>query len=482
MLKRSQSSLNKLEEEVLLLSQFTSLVESFARTDTLLDIFRFIDNNQDGRICKVDILKTLENIGMFQHNILLTRICSLFGLKEDKNVISYSEFCSGYEKIYLYKERDDVLASEKGCNVLLRIERSIRELMDIKKARFHDIFNYLDDDQLGKLSMSALGKGLNSMGIDVSRQDIQHLFKLIDSSETGFLTYPMFYAALQTNKARELYPTSQPNHVLLDPTKLSQVDERSTEALVTYSSPTHVDEISSYMSEVELFAGEQSYVVDRKIFENIPNSLLGLLFSQGTGTIVASRIQRLFLDFPPQFIHQVLESYEDKRTSIVNLNSNTHTAWLNALKMPLTRESTRKDGTNIDKKLVYQIAENDEPIEIQLREYERLILESIEGSGRIYVNAYDLDGKTTVVSGVVFDSSAYFHCEKNGITLLSENCASKDISDMCQFPGGYKYEFFVHPTSVHVKSGNQDCFEMSPHSKVRVKINLNFIIRIDLEQ
>lgn len=359
------------------------IIRQLDESASILDVFRFFDQNMDGKVCTEDVKQGVtalaEKAGISSTRAILDKVYALMGLNEHE-YLSYNNFRSGFEKLCDFIETSSAEVAEQPAvrdqgkseieqdesyDVLLRIARNLRECMDHKIARFHDVFNFLDTDNLGKLSKKALGKGLHLMNIPVSRLELSQLFNVLDVDRCGYISYSNLEAALQVvEKQRQQLKLSGAQDILpLNPTKphdkdsyvheaplkpsrpdskssfsgflQTQVNESnqppSSECCCSHEAPTPIQLAPRERPPLEFLVNSSVYLVDPSLFASAPRSVFARLLNDEFRGVCASSIQNIFVDTSEDFFEAAINALSSDNDALIKSADSKLLHWARAM-------------------------------------------------------------------------------------------------------------------------------------------------------
>ena len=367
-----------------------AIVRQLGAKDSLLDVFRYFDQNLDGKVCvddmKSGVIKLAEqaSVDVTQHH--LDRIYALVGLN-DHAFLSYNQFRTGFEKLCEFSvnpkepshapstttiKADAGEQEDESYDVLLRIALHLRQSMNTRIARFHDVFNFLDSENLGKLSKKALGKGLHLMNIPISRRELDQLFKVLDVKSSGFVSYSNLEASLQVAEkqrhqlkvacieplSRDLTrgqpetfheakcPKTKPP-IRVDANAAPELQPEADESL----GALRQQECHQYVGEaaetnllerdpqrIEFLVNASVYLIDPSIFAPSPRSVFSKLFNNAYKGVHTKNIRKVYVDTSQSFFEKVLDAMKSE-TQRIKSNDLKQICWAKAMGLEVDETS-----------------------------------------------------------------------------------------------------------------------------------------------
>ena len=106
----------------------------------------------------------------------------------------------------------------------------------------------------------------------------------------------------------------------------------------------------------------------------------------------------------------------------------------------LAGQTTKQDGRSGDTEDVEDKGEDETPsrITMHVRENEKLVVESVSGNGRLYVDVFDTTRDVQVIRmGAVHDSQASWWLDGKDVPVHPD--------DESGYPGPFRYDFYALP-------------------------------------
>jgi Ca2+-binding EF-hand superfamily protein len=152
--------------------------------DTLADAFASMDRSGNGVLSALEFrrgLQSLTGVGLSaaQLELIMAEVD-----RDGDDVIDYAEFI----EMFRSTDRAAVLAAEVGLELRRRLRR--------QRAQLLAVFEDFDTNGDGVLSAAEMKRGLQSLGMELSKDEMAQLLQVVDANGDGALDYREFLAVV----------------------------------------------------------------------------------------------------------------------------------------------------------------------------------------------------------------------------------------------------------------------------------------------
>jgi len=191
-LKRAGVAVRSKEEEIV-----NSIWEKIVGAGlTLENAFRVFDKDSNNLIEFGDMKSALDSLGINIDSMQLSELFKIMDITGDGKVTNaeFIHIFKRYNKVSY--ERDEDTHLDWKYDLMARLDKVARS----REIPLEDIFNEIDKDKDGKVTVSELNGLFSSMAITLDKREFDKLFYAIDTNHSGFIGYPEFLSFINRSK------------------------------------------------------------------------------------------------------------------------------------------------------------------------------------------------------------------------------------------------------------------------------------------